>query len=239
MATLLLIRHGRTTANSTGVLAGWTPGVYLDDEGRKQVDALAARLERVPLTGIVTSPLERCRETAQALGGVEHTPVVDERLGEVRYGDWQGKELKQLAKDKLWKAVQQHPSGVTFPGEGGESMRAMADRVVDAVRDWDTRVEAEHGPDALWVAVSHGDPIKAILADALGLHLDAFQRITVDPCSVSVVRYTPLRSFVVRTNDTGGELASLAPPKRRRRRTRRTARDSDAAVGGGVVGVGF
>jgi probable phosphomutase (TIGR03848 family) len=238
VATLLLVRHGRTTANTSGVLAGWTSGVHLDDEGRKQADALAARLERIPITGIVCSPLERCRETAETIGGIRHTPVIDERLGEVRYGDWQGKELKHLAKDKLWKAVQQHPSSVTFPGEGGESMRAMADRVVDAVRDWDARVEQEHGPDALWVAVSHGDPIKAILADALGLHLDAFQRITVDPCSVSVVRYTPLRPFVVRTNDTGGELASLVPPKRRRR-VRRTSRDSDAAVGGGAVGVGF
>lgn len=239
MATLLLVRHGRTTANSSGVLAGWTPDVHLDDEGRKQADALAARLQKLPLAGIVSSPLERCRETAEAVAGVEHTPVIDDRLGEVRYGDWQGKELKQLAKEKLWKTVQQHPSAVTFPGEGGESMRAMAERVVDAVRDWDARVEAEHGPDALWVAVSHGDPIKAILADALGLHLDSFQRIMVDPCSVSVIRYTPLRPFVVRTNDTGGELGSLAPPKKRRRKTRRSTKDSDAAVGGGAVGVGF
>ena len=160
-------------------------------------------------------------------------PVHDERFAEVRYGDWQGKQLSKLAKEPLWKVVQQHPSGATFPGEGGESLRAMADRAVAAVRDWDTRVEAEHGPDAIWVAVSHGDVIKAIVADAMGVHLDQFQRIVVDPCSVCVVRYTPLQTFVVRVNDTGGDLAALVPPKRRRRRKRR-ASDSEAVVGGGA-----
>ncbi len=96
----------------------------------------------------------------------------------MRYGDWTGGELKKLAKDPLWKVVQAHPSAMTFPGEGGEAMRDMQTRAVDAVREWNQR----HGPDAVYVVVSHGDVIKAVLADALGMHLDQFQRIEVDPC---------------------------------------------------------
>lgn len=227
MTTVLLIRHGRTTANGAGVLAGWTAGVSLDDTGRDQAAALATRLAPVPLAAVVTSPLQRCLETADGmLGGRDVARHQDERLGEVRYGDWSGQELKKLAKDPLWKVVQNHPSAMRFPGEGGESMRAMADRAVEAVRDWNTRV----GEDAVYAVVSHGDVIKAVLADALGLHLDQFQRIVVDPASVSVVTYTPLRPFVVRTNDGGGDLSFLAPPKGRRRRRR----SPDAAVGGGA-----
>lgn len=234
MTTVLLTRHGRTTANSSGVLAGWTEGVGLDETGREQVRALARRLAGVPLAGVVTSPLQRCLETTEAMLD-EHDPVdrhVDERVGEVRYGDWTGAELKKLAKDPLWKTVQAHPSAMTFPGEGGESMSAMAARAVAAVRDWNSRL----GPDAVYAVVSHGDVIKAVLADALGLHLDHFQRIMVDPASVSIVTYTPLRPFVVRANDSGGDLSFLAPKKgrgrgRRPRSTRAGA--SDAVVGGG------
>jgi probable phosphomutase (TIGR03848 family) len=236
--TVLLVRHGRTTANADGVLAGWTPGIGLDDVGRKQAASLAVRLAPLPLAAVVTSPLQRCRETAGELiavpgpkGSPRPEPELDERLGECRYGDWTGRPLQELAKDPLWKVVQAHPSAVTFPGPDGESMPDMQHRAVSAVRGHDAGVAAEHGHDALWVAVSHGDVIKALLADALGMHLDAFQRIVVDPCSVSVVRYTPMRPFAVRVNDTGGDLAGLAPPPRRRRRRSRPA-SSDAVVGG-------
>ncbi|MBM7788309.1 histidine phosphatase family protein [Tenggerimyces flavus] len=236
MATLLLVRHGRTKANADGVLAGWTPGVGLDDLGRGQAETLATRLASIPLAALIVSPLDRCQETAKALGGLDGRPepVTDERLGEAKYGDWQGEKLSKLAKDPLWKVVQQNPSGVVFPGEGGESLRTMWDRSVDAVREWDAKVEAEHGPDAIWAAVSHGDVIKAIVADALGLHLDQFQRIMVDPCSVSIVRYTPLRPFVIKVNDTGSDLTALVPKKPRKRRAKAPSRDSDAPVGGGA-----
>ncbi len=232
MSTVVLLRHGRTAANSGGVLAGWTPGVGLDETGQEQAAAAGRRLAGVPLAAVVASPLQRCQETARAVlaadPGRDLALQTDERLGEVRYGDWTGAELKRLAKDPLWKVVQAHPSAVTFPGEGGESLRAMQARAVDAVREWDARL----GPDATWVAVSHGDVIKALVADALGLHLDGFQRIVADPCSVTVLRYTEVRPFVVRLNDSGAELASLlAPPKGARRRRRRS---SDAAVGGGA-----
>ena len=122
--------------------------------------------------------------------------------------------------------VQQHPSAAVFPN--GEAMADMSARAIATVRRWDDKISAEHGPDALWLACSHGDVIKAIIADALGLHLDQFQRIVADPASISVIRYTPIRPFVVRVNE-GGDLASLVPPKAE-------AAASDAAVGGGAGG---
>ena len=240
MPTLLLVRHGRSTANTAGVLAGWTPGVHLDDRGREQAAALAARLAPVPLAAVVASPLERCQETAAALltvdGPTGPRPAVatDDRLGEARYGDWTGQEIKTLTKHPLWSTVQVHPSAAVFPGPEGEGLAAMQARAVTAVREHDARVAAEHGDDAVWVAVTHGDIIKAVLADALGLHLDLFQRISADPCSVSAVRYTPLRPFVVRMNDSGGDLTPFAPaPKKAtRRRKAAPAASSDAVVGG-------
>ncbi|GGW90996.1 histidine phosphatase family protein [Streptomyces chryseus] len=225
MATLILVRHGRSTANTAGLLAGWTPGVTLDERGAAQAAALPGRLAGVPLAAVVTSPLERCRETLQPLldarpGLPAHT---DERIGECHYGDWSGRKLAELSDEPLMAAVQQHPSSVTFPG--GESMRAMQARAVDAVREWNARIEAEHGEDAVYLMCSHGDIIKSVVADALGLHLDLFQRIHVDPCSLTAIRYTGLRPFLVRLGDTG-DLSSLAP--------RDNGGDGDAAVGGGA-----
>ncbi len=237
MATVLLLRHGRTTSNADGTLAGTRP-VGLDDTGLLQAKAAGVRLAGVPLAAVVSSPLARCRETL-AVALPEAVPVEEPRLAECGYGDWEGQPLKKLAKDPLWRVVQQHPAAVTFPT--GESMAAMSARAVAAVRDWDARVTAAHGPDAVWLACSHGDVIKAVVADALGLHLDLFQRIAVDPGAFAVVRYTPLRPFLLRLNDTGGSLGVLVPPKRRHRhRGRGAAADtaaSDAPVGGGAGGV--
>jgi len=228
VTTLLLVRHGRTTANTAGVLAGWTPGVGLDEIGREQVAALAARLAEVPMAAVVTSPLQRCQETATAIvAGRSNLPVhVDDAVGEVRYGDWTGQSLKTLTKDPMWKVVQGHPSAAVFPGDGGEGLAAMQARAVAAVRRWNHDL----GNDAVYVVVSHGDVIKSILTDAVGAHLDQFQRIMVDPASVSIVSYTATRPFVVRVNDTGGSLAGLRP----RKRSRRKSRASDAVVGGGA-----
>jgi probable phosphomutase (TIGR03848 family) len=232
MATLILARHGRTTANATGVLAGRSKGVHLDDKGVEQARAAAERLAGVPLAAVVSSPLERCRETSREIARRQE-PVskvrTDRGLVECDYGSWTGLELKTLAKEPMWRTVQSHPSAAVFPD--GETMADMSARGVATVRRWDARVEAEHGADAVWVAVSHGDVIKAVLADALGIHLDAFQRIVVDPASLSVVRYTPMRPFVVSMNTTAGDLTHLKPPARKRRRR---AVSSDAAVGGGA-----
>lgn len=231
MATVLLLRHGRTTSNADGSLGGRTP-VVLDETGEAQARAVGERLAGVPLAVVVSSPLVRCLHTVElALPGT--TPVVEPGLVECGYGDWEGQSLKKLAKDPLWRIVQAHPSAVTFPGAEGESMAAMSARAVAAVRSWDERVTRDHGPDALWLACSHGDVIKAIAADAMGLHLDLFQRIVVDPGSVTAIRYAPGRPFLARLNDTGAPLSALLPPKRRRR-ARPRRQDSDAAVGGGA-----
>jgi len=228
VTTVILLRHGRTTANTGGVLAGWTPGVQLDETGAAQVAAVGERLAKVPLAAVVSSPLERCAQTAAAVAaGRDLTVQEDDRLGEARYGDWTGRTIKELAKEPLWRVVQQHPSAAVFPGDDGEGLAQTQARAVAAVRAWN----AQLGPEAVWLACSHGDVIKAILADALGLHLDQFQRIVVDPASISVVTYTDTRPFVVRVNDTGGDVSALIPPPRRKRRGRAS---SDAVVGGGA-----
>ena len=227
MTTVVLVRHGLT--HLTGpVLAGWTPDLHLDDRGTAQAEAVAERLRPVPFTAVVSSPLDRCLDTAgHVLAGRDGLALqVEDRLGECRYGDWTGRPIKELAKDPLWKVVQNHPSAVVFPGPEGEALAHTQARAVAAVRAWNARL----GPDATWLACSHGDVIKAVVADAMGLHLDQFQRIVIDPCSVTVIRYTELRPFVVRVNDTGGGVADLVPPARKGRRRKAS---SDATVGGG------
>ncbi|MBW8704586.1 Phosphoserine phosphatase 1 [Streptomyces sp. MBT84] len=225
MPTLILVRHGRSTANTAGLLAGWTPGVALDERGTEQAAALPGRLAALPLAEVVTSPLQRCRETVQPLLDARPgLPVhADDRIGECHYGDWSGRKLAELKDEPLMEVVQAHPSAAAFPG--GESMRAMQTRAAEAVREWNERIERDHGPDAVYVMCSHGDIIKSLVADALGLHLDLFQRISVEPCSITAIRYTRVRPFLVRLGDTG-DFTSLVP--------REEPSGSDAAVGGGA-----
>ncbi|UZX03610.1 MSMEG_4193 family putative phosphomutase [Arthrobacter sp. CDRTa11] len=225
MATVLLVRHGRTTANATGLLAGRAAGVSLDEVGRQQAVLTGERLEAVPLVGVVSSPLERCQQTAQLIldrqAGTPYAPLEPD-LTECDYGQWQGRTLIDLATEDLWSAVQSQPSAVVFPG--GESMAAMQARAVAAIRRHDAAFEAEYGPGAVWVAVSHGDVIKSILADALGMHLDLFQRINVSPASVSIVRYSARRPSVHATNTDAGDLSWLS----------NGIHAGDAPVGGGA-----
>ncbi|MEU9603739.1 histidine phosphatase family protein [Streptomyces sp. NPDC048057] len=232
MATLILVRHGRSTANTAAVLAGRTPGVHLDERGGAQAAGLPGRLAGVPLALAVSSPLERCRETLQPL--LDSRPGldlrVDERIGECDYGDWSGRKLAELAGEPLMEVVQHHPSAAAFPG--GESLRGMQQRAVEAVRDWNDRVDAEHGEDARYLMCSHGDVIKSVVADALGLHLDLFQRIHVEPCSVTVVRYTRTRPFLARLGDTG-DLGPLVPNPAGEAPAGAGA-EGDAVVGGGA-----
>jgi probable phosphomutase (TIGR03848 family) len=227
VTVVLLVRHG-LTAGTGHVLTGRTPGIPLDDRGRDQAAALAARLAEIRLDAIVTSPLERCRQTAEAIAAArdgEPLPVKEDgQFAEVNYGDWTGQPLKRLAKDPLWRVVQAHPSAVRFPGEDAESLLEVQHRAVQAVREWNARL----GKDAVYLICSHGDVIKSVIADSLGLHLDLSQRIQVDPCSLSVIRYTPLRPFLVRMNDTGRTAAGPANGQQ--------PRQSDAAIGGGAGG---
>jgi probable phosphomutase (TIGR03848 family) len=230
VGTVILLRHGRSTANSAGVLAGRTLGVGLDEGGVAQAEALVERLAQLQLAAVVSSPLQRCQETVAPLAQARELEVtVDDRFIEVDYGQWTGRELSKLGKEPLWKVVQSHPSAAVFPG--GEGLAALQARAVAAVREWDAKLAAEHGPHVLWLVCSHGDVIKAVLADALGVHLDGFQRIVANPCSISAVTYTETRPFVQRVNDCGDDLRSLVPPKRRRRR-----RPSSDATPGGCTG---
>ncbi|MDP2288722.1 MAG: histidine phosphatase family protein [Actinomycetota bacterium] len=226
MTTLILVRHGRTPANREGILAGWSPGVHLDEVGIEQAAKAALRLTDLPISTVVTSPLERTVETAEAIIGERDIPMeVDERIGECRYGDWTGRPLSELAKEPLWKVVQSQPSAAHFPGPEGESITQMAHRAIESVHHWNSKI----GADGMYVMVSHGDVIKAIVSDALGAHLDLFQRVQIDPCSISVIEYTPRRPFAIHINDTGSDLSRLIPKKKSRR-----ARKGDAVVGGGA-----
>ncbi len=211
--TVLLLRHGRSTSNTAHTLAGRSEGVDLDDRGREQAAALVERLAELPIRAIVRSPLLRCERTVEPLAaalGIQ--PVVDERIIEVDYGSWTGRTIGELVKEPLWAVVQQQPSAAVFPE--GEGLAAVQARAVAAVREHDRRLADEHGGDVLWIACTHGDVIKSVLADALGTHLDSFQRINADPASVSVIRYTPMRPFVIHVNHTGAALNSAlsSPP---------------------------
>lgn len=190
---ILLVRHA--TNDWVGKkLAGWTPGIHLNEEGQAQAAALAGRLAKLPVAAIYSSPLERTMETAQALAEVHGLPVeVREGLGEVRIGDWTGKSLEELQKDEMWPAVQVYPSGVRFPG--GESMRETQVRLVaelDAIR--------EAHADQTVAVVSHSDPIKMAVAYYVGLPLDLFQRLTISPASVTALSFTRLGPRLVCLN---------------------------------------
>ncbi len=224
MPTVLLLRHGRSTANAAGILAGRAPGVHLDDRGCTQAADVGGRLAGVELARVVCSPVERCRETVEAVlaaAGLAVEIVIDERLSECDYGAWTGRALTDLASEGAWQTVQNSPSMVMFPD--GESMLQMRDRVVAAVREHDDQVRQTHGDHAVTLIVSHGDPIKAVISDALGQSFDLFQRIMVDPASVSVLHYGPERPFVCAMNSVAGSLAVHVP----------RAPVTDAAVGGG------
>ncbi|EGD56178.1 MSMEG_4193 family putative phosphomutase [Gordonia neofelifaecis] len=202
--TVILVRHGRSTANTSGLLAGRTPGVGLDDRGRAQAEELPQRLDGVlaDLTAVVRSPLQRCAETVEPLVSArpELPHITEPNLEEVDYGDWSNRKIAELLAEPLWKVVQQQPSAAVFPG--GEGLLDVSRRATAAVRELD-RVHG--GPDGkgLWVACSHGDVIKAVLADALGMHLDQFQRIVVDPGSISVIHYGSARPYVQTVNNSG------------------------------------
>jgi probable phosphomutase (TIGR03848 family) len=233
--TCLLVRHGHSSANGEGLLAGRLPGIHLTEAGRDQAARLAQALTGVPVVRVVSSPLERCLETATPLAaaaGVEL--IVDQDLQECAYGAWTGRKLAELAKEPLWATVQDDPMEARFPEDpayAAESLTEMAQRVTTAVRRIDAEVREEHGEAAVWVAVSHGDLVKAVLADATGSGLQHFQSYTADPASVSAVRYGTRHTFLLAANVITTDLSRFVPAPQ-------SQPEGDAVVGGGVGGVG-
>lgn len=197
MTQILLIRHAVNDVMKAKKLAGWMPDVHINEEGRGQAQAVADRLRDLPISAIYSSPLDRTRETAEPLAQALGLEVqIREEIGEVQYGDWTGKSLEELSKLDVWKVVQLYPSGMRFPG--GETIREMQARIVNQLES----IAADHPRDIVAV-FSHADVIKAALAHYLGVHLDLFQRIVVNPTSVSVLRLTPYGPQVLRINDDG------------------------------------
>lgn len=202
MTDLLLIRHAVNDWVGDR-LAGWTPGVHLNDRGREQAATLARRLADWPIEAIYSSPLERAVETAQAVAEPHGLSVqIEEGVGESRFGDWTGQSIKELAKTPEWQTVQFAPSLSQFPG--GERLAEMQSRAVAAI----DRLRAQH-PKGIVAVFSHADVIKAMAAHYTGLHLDLFQRIVIDTASVTWIRFTPHGPRIIRLNDTG----TLEPPK--------------------------
>ncbi len=229
--TVILLRHGRSTANTAGVLAGRSVGVDLDDTGRGQAQSVVDRLSEIAeLAAVVRSPLQRCAQTvAPLLADRGLTEIVDDRLVEVDYGTWTGRPIKDLLGETMWKTVQQQPSAAIFPE--GEGLAHVQSRAVAAIRELDA---IHGGPDGsgVWVACSHGDVIKSILADAMGMHLDSFQRIVVEPASISIIRYSSSRPYVHTVNSTGVKPSFPAPRPVTEGADVRPDSADDAVIGG-------
>lgn len=216
MTLLLLIRHGHTPTAGK-ILTGWERGVHLTEGGVEQAKALTVRLDGVPLAAIYSSPLERCRETAAPLAAARGLAVrVRRDLIETGYGEWTGRSIRQLTKTKLWRTLQRSPSAIRFPG--GESLRDVQTRAVDAAL-----AIAEEHPNGTVAVMTHADPVRLILAHFAGMHLDQFERLAVEPCSISVVAVQDGHARILKVNDTG-DLSSLAPPPPATRRRTGKAR---------------
>ncbi len=198
MTHLLLIRHGANDAQKEHILAGWTPGLHLNQTGQAQAQALAQRLSSVEIAAIYASPLERTQETAEIVATHHHhLPVITrEGLGEVRYGRWTGQSLEQLRQRKLWRTVQITPSQAQFPG--GERMYEMQTRIVSELE----HLHAQH-PKQTIAVISHADVIKAAVAHYVGLHLDLFQRLVISPASLTTVALGGSMPHLLCLNDTG------------------------------------
>jgi probable phosphoglycerate mutase len=200
---LLLIRHGMNDWVH-GRLAGWTPGVHLNEQGQAQAHSLAERLAALPIDAVYSSPLERAIETAQPLAAARGLPLrIVEGVGEVRYGEWTGGELKELAKHELWPGVQFYPSGTRFPnGETLGEVQARAIAALDALR-------AQH-PKQIIAVISHADLIKLVVAYYVGMHIDLFQRLVINPAALTAFGFGPMGPRLLAFNDTGS-LEHLIP----------------------------
>jgi probable phosphomutase (TIGR03848 family) len=204
MARIVLLRHAHSVANEKNLLAGRTPGISLSKTGKEQANDLIARLGAVKFDEVAISPLQRCRETIDpwlASSGAKDRIVVDESISEVDYGNWSGKSLASLRRKSQWKVVQDFPSQMKFPG--GESLLEMQGRALSGF--YRLNAVKGKGPRLL---VSHGDVIKSIVAHCLGMHLDQFQRLVIEPASLTIIDTDSGTSRLVRFNDAKGSLSS-------------------------------
>jgi len=212
---LVLIRHAHSESNASGILSGRIPNVHLSQKGVKQSGELATRLGTFPVAQLRISPMERCFETISPWineyilkSSPNFEPTIEPLLNEVDYGQWSGKRLVALSRKKEGKTVQDSPSRMYFPG--GEGIAAMQARAMSAVHQ-----AAELSDSKVAVFVSHGDVIKSIVASALGMHLDEFQRIIIDPASVSVIEYSSVKPRILLVNDTRAVVTDLLQASKR------------------------
>ena len=222
---ILLVRHGENDWVKKHRLAGWIPGVHLNENGRKQAQATADRLAHLPIKAVYSSPVTRCMETAEYLSQPHQLQIIPlEDVGEVRYGQWEGKKIKKLAKKPLWHIVQFFPSRLRFPE--GEALREVQFRGIQALE----KLSYQHQKDMI-VVTSHADLIKLVLAHYLGIHLDLFQRIAIAPASVSVLNLMPNGMVrVLRINDDGPMQAPSAPKKKGKKKKKRAAKTKNLSV---------
>ncbi|TRZ84638.1 MAG: MSMEG_4193 family putative phosphomutase [Streptomycetaceae bacterium] len=211
MTLVVLIRHAHSSANAAGILSGRIADIHLSTQGKKQAKKLATRLGDFEVKSVRISPMIRCAETIEPWAtGNGSKVVIDQGVNEMDYGTWSGRTLKTLSKETLWKTIQENPSKVTFPQ--GESMRAMQVRAMKSV----TESAAKRGKGHV-VIVSHGDVIKAIIASCLGMALDDFQRIVIDPASISIVDLSNARPRLLVMNNSSNSINEILASKHSKR----------------------
>jgi probable phosphomutase (TIGR03848 family) len=204
MARIVLLRHAHSTANEKNLLAGRINGITLSRSGKSQALELVDRLGSMQFDEIAISPLQRCRETIDpwlSANNAKSRLVIDESISEVDYGSWSGKTLASLRRKAQWKVVQDFPSQMIFPE--GESLLEMQGRALSGF--YRLNAVKGKGPRLL---VSHGDVIKSIVAHCLGMHLDQFQRLVIEPASITIIDTDSGVSRLVRFNDAKGSLTS-------------------------------
>ena len=211
MTLVVLVRHAHSSANAAGILSGRIDDIHLSTQGKKQARKLATRLGDFEVKSVRISPMIRCAETIEPWATANGSKVViDQGVNEMDYGTWSGRTLKTLSKEPLWKTIQEKPSKVTFPK--GESMRAMQVRAMKSV----TESAAKRGKGHV-VIVSHGDVIKAIIASCLGMALDDFQRIVIDPASISIVDLSNARPRLLVMNNSSNSINEILASKHSKR----------------------
>ena len=212
---VVLIRHAHSQANLAGVLSGRRPNVHLSKDGIEQAKDLARRLGDFKPHEIRISPMERCLETispwldkSSDSKANRPKPIIDHGLTEVDYGDWSGKKLSVLSRNKLWSVVQNTPSQMYFPK--GEGILEMQSRALQSIHN-----SIDRKAKAPLVIVSHGDVIKSIVAASLGMHIDEFQRIIIDPASISIIDFSLAKPRVLLLNDNRAVVTDLLIGKKR------------------------